>query len=420
MVERNWGGNITFSTTPVRPTSDAELAEVVRTAVAEGRSIRAIGSRHSFSAIADAEVMVDLRDMPEIFDVERNPAGDFVHVNAAMTFGRFAELAKPEGIALFNMASLPHISIAGAVVTGTHGSGSRNRTLASAVVGFEVVTGAGDVTWYEGEEMLNEGAVSLGGLGVITRLALGVEPAFEVEQRVFDHFPWDALATNFDEIFNAAFSVSAFTRWGAGDDEDDAVSQLWLKRRTDEPDRSDRIRQLGGVDATEPRHPIRDQPAHTCTPQLGEPGLWSDRLPHFRQDFTPSVGEEIQSEFFLDRRDAAAGIAAMRSVAHRLGEALVVAEIRTIAADRIAMSPCFGRDTVAFHFTWVPDQAQADDAAAIVLVALADLTPRPHWGKVFPVMDGLLDQFTEAELFLDQVSPPFTNQWWADNLGTRR
>ena len=417
MAERNWVGNHEYPSVPIRPRSVDELARIVIEAAAGGSVVRAVGSRHSFNAIADAEVMVDLSAMPELFHVDSGQR--FVDVDAGMTYGRFAELAQVENIALHNLASLPHISIAGAIATGTHGSGSTNGNLSTAVVGMEIMDAGGALEWFERDIDLQRQRVNVGATGIVTRVRLRCEPAYEIEQRVYDNLGWKDLLERFDEIFACAYSVSVFTRWGADPAEVDAVAQLWVKRRTDQPDPVRLLDDLGVTAASESRHPIKGVSGDACTEQFGVPGLWSDRLPHFRIDFTPSAGEEIQSEYFIGRSDAAAGIEAMRAIANQLEETLLVAEIRTVAADNIFMSPCFERDSVAFHFTWRPDQAAGERAAAAVLDALAPFDPRPHWGKVFPALPPGVGKSAGPDQFLAAIDGrvEFVNEWFQERVG---
>jgi len=406
-MTRNWGTNHRYPRQPSSPTSLDELREIIVRAGERGQTIRPLGSRHSFNAISDAEVMLELGQMPEVFEVD--PGGRRVTVNAAMTFGRFATLAEPAGFALHNLGSLPHISIAGAVATGTHGSGDRNGNIATAVVGLELMTSDGELEWLSKSELAGS-TVALGARGIVTRIELVVEPSYLVAQTVYEHLPWTALDATFDQVFSSAYSVSAFTNWN-----DRSVRQLWVKHRLDEPDPSALILGLGGVPSPENRHPIYSQPPDACTEQLGTPGLWSDRLPHFRMDFTPSTGEEIQTEYFVGRADAPAAVAALRAIGSELGDTLLASEIRTVAADSLWMSPCFERDSVAFHFTWGPDQLAAERAADEVLSALEPFEPRPHWGKVFPRRAAPLSRLPHGADFTAGVDRRFVNRWTVEH-----
>jgi alditol oxidase len=337
--------------------------EQLRRDVAGAESLHVRGSRHSFTDIGDAEVHITLEELPA--DVSFD--GDTVSFSAGMRYGDLATVLKASGLALHNLASLPHISVGGAVATATHGSGERNRNLAGAVAALELVTSEGDVVRLaRGGEDFDAVVVGLGALGVVTRVTLDVEPEFEVATRVFEHVPWEA------DVLGAGYSVSVFTRWG------EDMEMVWVKSREGEP-----VPDLPGTPATGERHPLPGFSAESCTPQLGVPGPWSDRLPHFRMEFSPSAGEEIQSEYFLPREREREAIASMREIAPRILEKLQVCELRTVAADELWLSPQYRQDTLAIHFTWVRDQAGVEAALRHVEEALLPLGALPHWGKLF-------------------------------------
>jgi alditol oxidase len=295
------------------------------------------------------------------------------------------------GFALANLASLPDITVAGACATGTHGSGSANAGLAAAVAAVELIGPDGELTELRRDadpDRFPGAAVNLGALGIVTRMTLDLEPTFDLAQYVHLGVPLDRLAEQFDAAFAAAYSVSAFTDWRSGQ------AAVWLKLRTDRPGSTGPDPHwLGGHPATEPCHPVPGRPATDCTEQFGVPGPWHERLPHFRPGTTPVSGEEIQSEFFLSRDAAADAFAALRGLGDVMAPLLQIAEIRTIAADELWLSPAYGRDTVAFHFTWIRDQAAVSAVVAQIEERLMPLGARPHWGKLFttaPEAVGLL------------------------------
>ena len=404
----NWAGNYRYGASELhRPGSLAELQEVV----ARSPRVRALGSRHSFSGIVDSAELITLEDMTDPAAVVVAPDRRSVTLDAGMRYGELVEVLGREGLALHNLASLPHISVAGAVATATHGSGAGNRNLAAQVSALELVTSDGElVRAARGDADFAGMVVNLGALGVVTRVTLDVEPAFEVTQRVFDHLPWDALFEHFDEIVSSAYSVSLFTLFG-GD-----VDMVWTKSRTDGPAAPEgelfRARAADGE-----RHPIPGIDPTPATPQLDVPGPWSDRLPHFRMGFTPSNGDEIQSEYLLPRENAVAALQALLALGPRIRPLLQTCEVRTIAADDLWLSTAYAQDSVAFHFTWV--QAQDDVEALLVDLegALLPLGARPHWGKVF-----LADAATLAPRFerhadfvalVERLDPrgAFRNDW---------
>jgi alditol oxidase len=347
-----------------RPASVEEL----RAVVAAAPRIRVLGTRHSFNAIGESAELVSLAELPPDVVV-----GDgTVSFAAGLTYGDLAVALDAHGLALHNLASLPHICVGGAVATATHGSGDGNGNLATAVVALELVTSTGDVvTSARGDPDFDGLVVGLGALGVVTRLTLAVEPAYEVRQHVLEELPWEQLYERFGEIFASGYSVSVFTAWGE-------PAQLWVKSRGELAGE-----RFGARPATGERHPIAGADPVHCTAQLGRPGPWFDRLPHFRMGFVPSAGDELQSEYLLPREHAVAAIDALRGLAERLRPVLLVSEIRTVAADGLWMSPQYGRDSVGFHFTWANEPAAVTRVVHDVEAALAPFDPRPHWGKLF-------------------------------------
>jgi alditol oxidase len=389
-VTVNWAGNLTFSAARLaHPASVDEVRAVVR----EADSAHVLGAGHSFSAVADTTgTLVSLDGMPELFEV----GGSTARVGAGMRLARLAELLHARGLALPALPSLPHITVAGAVATATHGSGDAVSSLADLVHGLELVTASGEVvTPRRGDPDFDGAVVSLGGLGVVTAVELAVCPAFEVEQRVYDDVPFDVLVPRFADVFGSAYSVSAFTTWRG-------TAHVWVKRRVDDAPAD--LGWAGGRAADGPRHPVPGQPALHCTAQLGEPGPWHERLPHFRADFTPSVGQELQSEYFVGREHAGEALRAIEAL--RIGDVLLTSEIRTVDADAQWLSPVHGRPSVAFHFTWRQDEPAVRAELARVEAALEPWDPRPHWGKLTNLTPATVrypaaDRFTDLRARLD-------------------
>ena len=353
MSERNWAGNYQYRAERLhRPTT----LEQVREIVAATPRLRVLGSRHSFNAIADSAELMSLDGLPP--DIAVDHAAGTVGCAPGVRYGELASVLAAEGLALHNLASLPHISVAGAVSTATHGSGDSNGSLATAVAGLDLVTSDGElVTFGRNDEDFDGVVVGLGALGAVTRVILDVEPSYEVRQRVFEGLAWDALFANFDAITTSGYSVSIFTRWG------EVAGHVWVKSRTSEELEAERKELFGARAALVDRHPILGIDPVNCTPQMGVPGSWSDRLPHFRMGFTPSNGAELQSEFLIARQHAAAALGAVRELADHFRPLLQVCEIRTIAADSLWMSPQHERESVGIHFTWAPDQAAVERCA---------------------------------------------------------
>jgi xylitol oxidase len=339
-------------------------------------------------------------------------AAGTVSFSAGLTYGELVEELKAEGVALSNLASLPHISVAGAVATATHGSGDANGNLATTVAGLEIVTSSGEIlTSSRGDADFDGLVVGLGALGATTRLILDVEPAYRVRQRVFEGLDWDALFENFDEITTTGYSVSVFTCWS------EVIDQIWIKSRVTDAPEPDRGDLFGAIAATVDRHPILGLDPVNCSPQLGVPGLWADHLPHFRINFTPSSGKELQSEYLVPRRHAVAAIQAMRELTDAVRPLLKVSEIRTVAADQLWMSPQYGQDTIGIHFTWKREQDAVERALKDVEGALAPFDARPHWGKVFladaAFIAPLYERLHDFTRIVDRLDPrgAFCNAW---------
>jgi xylitol oxidase len=403
--ERNWSGNYQYRATTVHhPTSRDEL----RRLVAATPRMHALGSRHSFTAIADAGELIALDRIGERVTIDRETRT--VTVPAATTYAELAGTLNSAGLALANMASLPHISVGGAIATATHGSGEHLGNLATSVTGLELVTSSGDVVASQrGDPDFNGMVVGLGALGVVTLVTLAVEPYYETSQIVYEEMEWDELFEHFDEIEAAGNSVSVFHRLGA------RAEQVWVKRNAPAGDGPPEL--FGARAATAQRHPLAGADPVNATTQLGEVGPWSERLPHFRSGFTPSSGEEIQSEAFVARGDGTAAIRTLRELADELRPLLLVCELRAIAADSLWLSPEYGRDTIALHFTWRRDQRAVEQAVAKIESALKPFGARSHWGKVTSLraadLAPLYERLSDFRRLRDELDPrgAFVNDW---------
>ncbi|MEU4575881.1 MULTISPECIES: FAD-binding protein [Nonomuraea] len=377
MTLTNWAGNTTFRASHLhRPTSLDEL----RRAVTGAPRVRALGSGHSFNDVADTPgELVSLDRMPYLVEIDE--AARRVRTGASTTYAALAPELHARGLALANLASLPHISVAGSVATGTHGSGVANASLSAAVSELELVTADGSlVTLRRGDDGFPGAVVALGALGVVTALTLDLVPAFELRQYVREGVPADAPL---GELMADGYSVSLFTDW--------RDTRAWVKR-----DAELSGDWFGTTAAGGPRHPVPGMPPGSCTGQLGVPGPWHERLPHFRADAPPSsAGDELQSEWLMPREHAADALRELRAVGGRIRPVLQIAEVRTVAADDLWLSPSYGRDSVAVHFTWVKDPAAVLPVIELVEDVLAPFDPRPHWGKLFTRLPACPERFGE-------------------------
>jgi alditol oxidase len=371
----NWAGNITFASELQRPRSVEELQELV----AAAGKVRVLGTGHSFNRIADSTgTLVSVSHLPKLIDVGEHG----VTVSAGLRYGEITAALQQRGLALHNLGSLPHISVAGACATGTHGSGDTNGPLADAVSALTFVDANGELVTLTRDDADFAGSViSLGALGVVVSMTLDVQPSYQVSQVVYDGLPVARLRSDFAEVMGSAYSVSAFTDWF------DPDVMVWRKQRGDAPIEAE---WLGAKVADSPRHPIKVMPADYATQQGGVPGPWNERLPHFRLEFTPSNGDELQSEYFVPRERAAEAFDVLRAIGSQFTPVIQVSEVRTIAADELWLSPSQGRDTVALHFTWIQDEAAVRPVVTALEEALDPLDVRPHWGKVFAADAALL------------------------------
>lgn len=374
----NWAGNYTYGAAHIhQPETVEQIQELVR----RSDRVKALGTRHSFNDIADSPGdLISLEKFDKIVGLDHERST--VTVEAGVRYGRLARWLHDNGYALHNLASLPHISVAGACATATHGSGDKHGNLATAVSALEMVTGSGDLAALSREqnpEEIDGAVVSLGGLGIVTKLTLDISPTFELRQDVYENLPLSELENHFDELTSRAYSVSLFTDW-----QEARFNQAWLKRQVDDGATFTAEPELFGAPlATSNLHPIAALSAENCTEQMGVGGPWFERLPHFRMDFTPSSGEELQSEYLVPRHHALSALHVIDQLRDRVAPLLQISEIRTIAADDLWMSPCYKQDCIGIHFTWKKDWEGVRKLLPVIEENLAPFKARPHWGKLF-------------------------------------
>jgi xylitol oxidase len=374
----NWAGNLEYSTENLYA---AKSFEQVRDFVKKQPKLKVLGSRHCFNNIADSnDAFLSLKPLDEIISLD--PQARTVTVDAGITYGQLAPLLDAKGFALHNLASLPHISVAGACTTATHGSGEKNGNLATAVSGLEIITASGDVVKLSRQQDANffQGAVvGLGALGVITKITLDIQPTYQMRQYVYENLSFAAMKDHFDDIQASAYSVSLFTDW-----QNHNFSEVWLKTRTEKGQAFNAQPEFFGAKlATKNLHPIAALSAENCTLQMGVLGPWYERLPHFRMGFTPSAGKELQSEYFVPRHHAVEAILAVEGLRDQITPHLLITEIRAIAADDLWMSPCYQQPCVTIHFTWKQDWPAVSQLLPVIEKELAPFQARPHWGKLF-------------------------------------
>ena len=382
---KNWAGNLTFSTDHVfYPKSVQEVQQLVKAHT----KLKVLGTRHCFNTIADSkDNLLSTKELNKVTSLDKK--GQTVTVEGGIKYGELAPYLHKEGFALNNLASLPHISVAGSITTATHGSGVKNGNLSSAVTALEIVKADGSIVHLSkaaDAEKLNAAVVGLGALGVITKVTLQVEPTFMMQQRVFTQMPMAQVKQNFEKIVSAGYSVSLFTDW-----QHDSINEVWIKSRigTDKDHNGPEF--YGAKAATKNVHPIIALSAENCTEQMGVPGPWYERLPHFKMGFTPSSGKELQSEYFVPIHHAVEAITAIARLGKQIGPHLFITEIRTIAADQLWMSPCHNQTSVTIHFTWKQETAAVLKLLPLIEKELSPFNARPHWGKIFTMAPKVLE-----------------------------
>ncbi len=413
---KNWAGNLEYSTGNVHyPKSVEEVQKVVK----KCNRLTALGSQHSFNKIADnTENLVSFKELnkPVLLD----PASRTVTVESGMKYGELAPYLDEKGYALHNLASLPHISIAGAVATATHGSGLHNGNLSTGVSAIEFINASGDLVSLSKNkdgELFNGAVVGLGALGVITKLTLDLQPTFKMKQVVYRNLAMKELEKNFNEIMASGYSVSFFTDW-----KNKNINEVWIKSKVENANAGAAPELFGAKLATQNLHPIETESAENCTEQMGVAGPWYERMPHFKMGFKPSAGKELQSEYFVPIEHAYEAMMAMEKLNEKITPHLFISEIRTIAADDFWMSPCYKKTCVALHTTWKQEVNAVMNLLPVIEEQLAPFNARPHWAKLFTISPSVLqsryEKLNDFKELINQYDPggKFRNEFLSKNL----
>lgn len=412
----NWAGNYTYSTDHLHmPGSVAEVQEIVKRC----DKLKALGARHSFNGIADSKAnQISLKKLTQM-DVDSS--AHRVKVGAGVTYGALAPYIDKKGFAVHNLASLPHVSVAGACATGTHGSGLKNGNLATAVAAIEFVTANGEIVELsksKNREHFEGVVIGLGAFGVATSVTLEMQPTFEVSQIVYENLSLSHLEHHFNDIFGAAYSVSLFTDW-----QNHRATQVWIKRRMDQNGgEKPALEFFGAKLATQKLHPLAGHSAENCTEQENIPGPWYERLPHFRMNFTPSSGAELQTEYIIPRERGYQAILEVEKLRDKITPHLFITELRTIDADNLWLSENYNRPSLAIHFTWKPEWPEVKAVLPDIEAALAPFEARPHWAKLFTLDPHTLQsrhpRMADFKALVAHYDPngKFRNEYLATNL----
>lgn len=412
----NWAGNLEYSTTNVHyPKTIEELQEVVK----KCSKLKALGSRHSFSKIADSnDNQVSLKEMNKVVSIDK--VSKTVTVEGGMKYGELAPYLHENGYALPNLASLPHIGIAGACATATHGSGVKNGNLSTAVSAIEFVNASGDLVVLskkkDGDQFYGA-VVNLGAIGVVTKVTLDLQPTFNMKQVVYRNLPIEELKNNFENLQAKGYSVSLFTDW-----KNKNINEVWIKKLVNSNDAAAVPELYKAKLATQNIHPVEDQSAENVTEQMDVEGPWFERLPHFKMGFTPSVGKELQSEYFVPIEHAYDAMMAIEQLHEKISPHLFISEIRTIQEDNFWMSPCYKRTSVAIHTTWKQEVETVMNLLPLLEEQLAPFHARPHWAKLFTISPSVLqsryERLADFKSLAKQYDPEgkFQNEFLSKNL----
>lgn len=413
---KNWSGNLTYSTDNVfYPNSVNEVQELVK----KCNQLRSLGTRHCFNPIADSKYnLISSKEMNKVVELDTHT--NTVTIEGGIKYGELSPWLHEKGFALHNLASLPHISVAGSITTATHGSGVTNGNLATAVKSLEIVTADGSIVHLtrDKDAQFPGAVVGLGALGVITKVGLAIQPTYMMRQHVFVNLPLTQLKEHFEKIVSAGYSVSLFMDW-----QTEYINEIWIKSKVDPANKYEPVPEFYGAKAaTKNLHPIIAISAENCTEQMGVPGPWYERLPHFKMGFTPSSGKELQTEYFVPHHNAVDAILAVTRLGKQIGPSLFITEIRTIDADDLWMSPCRNQASVTIHFTWKPDWPAVRKLLPLIEKELEPFNARPHWGKLFTMSPKTLEsRYEKLDDFKKLVSTydpkgKFRNEFLKGNI----
>jgi xylitol oxidase len=429
----NWGGNFRFSTTDIRfPRSLDEVVDAVKEGAPKStpggvgppvKHLRALGSRHSFSKIADtAEMLVSLSAMNRILAVNPGSATEAptITVEGGAIYTDVTPFVEFIGAAFHNQLTLSEVSVAGSINTGAHGTGITNGILATQVRSVELVLANGTVTTLRKgvDAAFPAAVVGLGAFGVVTKVELEMQASYQMTQHVFLNLPFTTLTDQFDTIMSSAYTVQAWTDWS----DPTNFNQVWVGDRDDDAaDFSTAPAFYGATRAPAQVTPVAALPPTYVVPQ-GVAGPWNERLVCYRLGLSGFNGDEIQSEYILPITNAKAALEAIAALATQIAPLCYVSVVRTIAADDFWLSPAYGRDSVAIHFTWKP---QLDAVVALLPTiesALAGLDAVPHWGKFFTMAPSVFlqryDKLAEWKATAAAYDPSgrFRNAFLNDNV----
>jgi len=398
---KNWAGNLTFSG---KEYIEVDSISRLQSVVSKASGVKVLGTGHSFSDIADTtQTQISIKNLSN--EIEIDSIKKVALVPAGMQYADVCRYLEKRGWALFNTASLGEITVAGAILTGTHGSGSYNPILSDCVEGIEMVLASGEIfnLLREDSKEFSGFVVSLGALGVFTKLKLKIVESFSIKQFIYENIGMQSIAENFEAIFDKAYSVSYFSNW-----EKNTTGQIWMKFLDDNNLAELPSVWLGGNIANANQHPVKTNDPSPCTDQMGVSGKWLYRLPHFKLDCSPASGDEVQTEYLVNRTYVREYIAGLSNIGDEIAARVYATEIRTIKSDDLWLSGAHGRQTVGFHFTWKKSDSLHKFLPKVEEI-LGEHDGRPHWGKLFSTprenLMGRYPKYSHFEELLKKYDP---------------
>ena len=412
----NWAGTFHYHTDRVlQPQSAQEVCQAVKSV----SNVRALGTRHSFNGIADS-TSAQISTLG-LTGCRIDASAKIATVGSGMKYGDLAKVLDKAGFALANMASLPHISVGGSIATATHGSGLRNGNLPSSVRGLEFVAADGTLHTLRADrdgDTFKGAVVGLGSLGIVTQVDLAIQPTYNMTQIVYQNLNFGQLEHNFEAIMNTGYSTSLFTNW-----QHHQAWQVWIKRRVDQDGGTAPPASFYGATlAKEKLHPVLGQNPEKATEQGNIVGKWYERLPHFKMEFTPSTGREIQTEYFVPFESGYQAVLAVESLRDQITPHLFVTELRAIAADDLWLSMAYQRRSLAIHFTWKPEWDAVMRLLPQIEAKLKPFSPRPHWAKVNTLraaqIDSIYPRMGDFKRLMKQYDPQgkFVNSYMQEEV----
>jgi xylitol oxidase len=393
---QNWAKNITFSS---QNFIEIENITQLQKVIESSNKLKVVGTGHSFSEIADTTgTLISLKNLdPEI---EIDEKSQTVKVAAGTSYANLAKYLEKNGWAISNLASLGEITIAGAIMTGTHGSGSNNKVLSDSVVAIEMILASGDKFVIDRKDFAQFPGfvVSFGALAVFTKLTLKIVKSFSVKQVVYENIPIQSILENFNEIFDKPYSASYFNNWSPKN-----TGQIWMKFLDNDKFPELQSNAYGGNLAKTNQHPVKVNHPDNCTEQMGVAGKWLFRLPHFKLDSSPASGDEVQTEYLVDRKHVQSYINELIKIGEDIAVRVYATEIRTISSDDLWLSGAYERETVGFHFTW-KKSSEIKEFLPVIENILGKNNGRPHWGKLFSTTKAqLIERYPKYEEFRNLI-----------------